>query len=74
MKIVETITSSLSEFITGLGGGFVSAFQNLFMIKSPEGTFSGINDLGVFMLTMFGVALGYGVIRFIMGLFRRETR
>lgn len=71
---MQNIVSSLTEFITGLGGGFVSAFQNLFMIKSAEGTFSGINDLGQFMLAMFGIALGYGVIRFIMGLFRRETR
>ena len=70
--IVETIVSSITDFVGGMGGAFVSAFQHLFMIKGAEGTFSGINDLGVFILVFFGISLGYGVIRWITGLFRKE--
>ena len=35
--------------------------------------FSGINPFGILVLVMSGVSLGYGVIRYVTGLFRRET-
>ena len=74
MEIVSIIISAITEFVTGMGGAFVSAFQNLFMIKGTGGTFEGLNDLGTFILIFFGISLGYGVIRWITGLFRRESR
>lgn len=74
MEIVSTITGAITEFVTGMGSAFVSAFQNLFMVQGTGGTFDGLNDLGTFILIFFGISLGYGVIRWITGLFRRESR
>ena len=71
--IVTTIIEAITGFVSGLGSTFLSAFQHLFMIEGAEGAFSGINDLGIFVLVFFGISLGYGVIRWITGLFRREA-
>lgn len=73
-NILETLIDALTGFVTGISGAFVSAFQHIFMIENSEGVFSGISDLGTFLLVMFGISLGYGVIRWITGLFRREAR
>lgn len=72
-ELVTTIITALTSFVSGLGSAFVSAFQTLFMIEGENGTYSGINDLGIFILVFAGVSLGYGVIRYITGLFRREA-
>lgn len=72
-ELVTTIITALTSFVTGLGTAFVEAFQRLFMIAGENGTYSGINDLGIFILVFFGISLGYGVIRWITGLFRREA-
>ena len=73
MNIVTTIVDAVTEFVGGMGGAFLSAFQNLFMIKDSAGVYSGLNDLGVVILVFFGISLGYGVIRWITGLFRGEA-
>lgn len=72
--IVSTIVTAITSFVSGMGEAFLSAFQHIFMIETTEGVFSGLNDLGVFLLVFFGISLGYGVIRWITGLFRREAR
>lgn len=72
--MITTIIDALAEFVSGMGSAFVSAFQNLFMIAGENGTYSGINDLGQFILVLFGLGLGYGAIRFVMGLFRKGTK
>lgn len=73
-EIVSTIIEALGGFVSGIGSAFLAAFQHLFMIETTEGTFSGLNDLGIFVLVFFGISLGYGVIRWITGLFRKEAR
>lgn len=71
-EIVTIIITAITSFVSGIGGAFVYAFQNLFMIKTETG-FDGINDLGITVLVFAGVSLGYGVVRYITGLFRREA-
>lgn len=71
--IITTIISAITEFVTGMSGAFVTAFQRIFMVEN-EGVYSGLSDLGTFLLVFFGISLGYGVIRWITGLFRREAR
>lgn len=73
-EIVTTIITAITSFVSGLGGAFLEAFQNLFMVQGSGGTYEGLNDLGIFVLVFFGISLGYGVIRWITGLFRREAR
>lgn len=72
-EIVTVIIEAITSFVSGLGGAFLEAFQHIFMVQGTEGTFSGLNDLGIFILVFFGISLGYGVIRWITGLFRRES-
>lgn len=72
-QIVTVIIQAITEFVSGLGGAFLEAFQHIFMVQGTEGTFTGLNDLGTFILVFFGISLGYGVIRWITGLFRRES-
>ena len=74
--IITPIITSISEFVSGLGGAFVEAFQSVFMVPTTVNgvtTYSGLSPLGIFLLVLFGVSLGYGVIRWVTGLFRRET-
>lgn len=74
--IVSPIITAIGEFISGLGGAFLTAFQEIFMVKTVvEGVaqYSGINSLGIFLLVLSGCSLAYGVVRWITGLFRRET-
>ena len=71
-SIVTTIITAITSFVSGLGSAFLAAFQNIFMIKGTDGTFNGINDLGIFILVFVGIAFGYGVIRWITGLFRNR--
>lgn len=76
-SVVSTIISAGSAFIQGLGSWFLQAFQIIFMNASGSGetvTYSGLNPLGIFILIFFGISLGYGVVRWITGLFRRESR
>lgn len=72
-ELVTTIIDAITGFVGGLASAFVEGFQHLFMIEGAEGTFSGLNDLGIFILVFFGISLGYGVIRWLTGLFRREA-
>lgn len=72
-EIVTTIITAITSFVSGMGGAFVDAFQHLFMIEGAEGQFSGLNNMGIAILVFAGVSLGYGVIRWITGLFRREA-
>ena len=76
-EIVTTIITAITSFVSGLGGAFLTAFQTIFMIATTTDgvtTYSGLNPLGIFILVFFGISLGYGVIRWITGLFRREAR
>lgn len=75
-NIIAPIIESVGTFIEGMGTAFLKAFQTIFMNASVvDGvtTFSGINNLGLTILCFFGLSLGYGVIRWITGLFRREA-
>jgi hypothetical protein len=73
-EIVSTIITAITSFVSGLGSAFLQGFQSLFMVQGTGGTYEGLNDLGIFVLVFFGISLGYGVIRWITGLFRREAR
>lgn len=75
-EIVSTIVSAIGSFVSGLGEAFLSAFQTIFMVATENGgvvTYSGLNPLGIFLLVFMGISLGYGVIRWITGLFRRTA-
>lgn len=72
-EIIQVIVDSIIAFVEGISGAFVTAFQNIFMIETAEGVYSGLNALGVFLLVFLGVSLGYGVIRWITGLFRKTA-
>lgn len=75
--VVKTIIDAGSAFVQGLGKWFLMAFQVIFMNATETSgttTYSGLNPLGIFILIMFGITLGYGVIRWITGLFRKETK
>lgn len=75
-EIVTTIITAITSFVRGLGSAFLFAFQNLFMVATETGgvvTYDGLNPLGIFILVFFGISLGYGVIRWITGLFNRKA-
>lgn len=71
-QIITALIEAITSFVTGMSGAFVDAFQNIFMVQT-DGAFTGISDLGLFLIVMLGVSLGYGVIRYVVGLFRREA-
>lgn len=74
--IMSTFIHSATDFVGGIGKTFLKAFQTVFMNKvTVDGvvTYIGLNALGIFLICFAGIALGYGVIRWITGLFRRES-
>lgn len=76
IEIVTSITEALGEFVRNMAGSFVDAFQRIFMnstVVDGVETFSGLSSVGIFLLVMLGVSLGYGIIRYVTGLFRREA-
>lgn len=73
---ITPIIEAIGGFVEGIGRAFLVAFQVIFMNATTlEGvtTYSGLNPLGIFILVFFGISMGYGVIRWITGLFRREA-
>lgn len=66
-NIIGTISSSLGSFILGIGSAFPTAFQSVFI------TNGALNALSIFLLVLFGCALAYGCVRWITGLFRKES-
>ena len=76
-EVVSTIIDAGGEFVGGLGAWFLKAFQVIFMNATVSGdvvTYSGLNPLGIFLLIFFGIGLGYGVIRWITGLFQNKSK
>lgn len=65
--LVQNILDGLTEFVPGVATAFPMAFTSVFM---TDGHF---NSLSIVLLCFFGLALGYGVVRFITGSFRKET-
>lgn len=71
-ELITTLITAITGFVTGMAGAFVDAFENIFMV-STDGAFTGLSNLGIFLIVLAGVSLGYGVIRYVTGLFRREV-
>lgn len=71
-EIVTTIIDSLTSFVGGMGESFLTAFRTIFMNETETGVWDGLNELGVFILVFVGISFGYGIIRWITGLFRRQ--
>lgn len=65
--LVKNLMEGAALFVSGMGPAFGNAFTSLFM------TDGHLNALAVVLLCFFGLTLGYGVVRFITGLFRKET-
>ena len=65
--IMNSVLPAIGSFVAGIGTGFVNAFTSIFLDNGS------INPLGLIILVFFGIALGYGVIRWITGLFRKES-
>lgn len=66
-SIVSSITVSVTTFVIEVSSVFVNAFNLIFISNGS------ISSVGIFLLTMFGVALGYVIVRFITYLFRKES-
>lgn len=71
-ELVTTIINAIMAFVSGMGNAFLEAFEGIFLTVSESGEVA-LNNLGIFILVFFGISLGYGVIRWITGLFRREA-
>lgn len=67
MEIVSTITKAITDLFTGVGSGLVTLFETMFKGGS-EGTMTTVAIVG---LTMLGVGIGLGFLRFI---FRKVAR
>ena len=65
--IDDVIFDGLFPFVVGIGSTFAYAFSSVFFVNGT------LNALAIFLLVMFGVVLGYGVIRWITGKFRKES-
>ena len=59
--IVENITGSFTTFLTGTGDGIVNFFDTIF--TNEDG---GISVLGIVALSMMGLGIATGVIKFLL--------
>ena len=65
--LMQNLIDGLKEFVPGIAVAFPVAFTSIFMTNGH------FNALSIVILSFFGLAVGYGVVRFITGLFRKET-
>lgn len=66
-NIITLIVETIGEFINGIGYWFSNAFTIIFLDNGSPNTFA------ITLLIFFGVTLAYGVVRYVVGLFRKET-
>lgn len=59
--IVENITGSFTTFLTGTGDGIVNFFDTIFTKED-----GGISVLGIVALSMMGLGIATGVIKFLL--------
>lgn len=59
MNIVETFTTAFTNMASGLGTGVTDLFNNVFVTES-----GGLSNLAVWGLTLGGVGLALGLVRF----------
>ena len=74
--IVSTLVTAFTTTAESIGTAIVSLFQSIFMnaTTSTEGvvTYSGISDLGVYVLVLAGVGFAFGLSKVVFGMIRNR--
>lgn len=75
-EIVSTLVTAFTSTAQAIGVAIVSLFQSIFMnaTTSAEGitTYSGISDLGVYVLVLAGVGFAFGLSKVVFGMIRNR--
>lgn len=75
-SIVSTLTTAFTTTAQGIGSAIVSLFQSIFMnaTTSAEGvvTYSGISNLGIYVLVLAGVGFAFGLSKVVFGMIRNR--
>lgn len=68
-EILETITSTVTGLLQGLGTGIVSFFEDLF----TDGA-GGLSTLAIWVMVLLGVAIALGAVAWVSTLIRGRQR
>lgn len=75
-SIVSTLVTAFTTTAQSIGKAIVSLFQTMFMnaTTSSEGvvTYSGISDLGTYLLVLAGVGFAFGLSKVVFGMIRNR--
>ena len=74
-EIVSSIVTAFTTTAQAIGTAIVSLFQSIFMNGTTvEGvtTYSGISDLGIYVLVLAGVGFAFGLSKVVFGMIRNR--
>lgn len=74
-EIVSTIVTAFTTTAQSIGAAIVALFQAIFMnATTVEGvtTYSGISDLGVYVLVLAGIGFAFGLSKVVFGMIRNR--
>lgn len=75
--LIGPVIEGAVETSKGLGSAILPTFQSWFMVgTTADGvtTYSGLNDVGVALLTLVGMALGIGIFWWVGSLIARRRK
>lgn len=70
MGIVETITTSLTSFVTSSATAIGDGLTNLLFEVGTDGAISGVSNAGQVIFTLLGIGFGVGLMYVIFNLVR----
>lgn len=74
-EIVSSIVTAFTATAQAIGTAIVSLFQSIFMNGTTvDGvtTYSGISDLGIYVLVLAGVGFAFGLSKVVFGMIRNR--
>lgn len=62
---IELLVGGIQEMAQGIGSGLNSAFTEMFLTTSEQGTITGLSTFGGVVAVMAGIALAIGLTRLV---------
>lgn len=69
--ILTSIVTAITTMISGLASALVSGFESVFI--TGTGAEASLSTTGTWIIALLGIALAFGVFRWVMGLARSRS-
>ena len=73
-SILTTLGSVFTSYVPSVGKGLYDLFVNVFCATDGQGAVTGLNELGITAIVLFGIAIVSGLIATVMGVLKLRKR